>query len=168
MSMVSQTPLSMLLLHHLYHRIPAVKFLTSWKKKSKEFLIHNTNNQKDPNACRHQMKNWFTQMIKSLSKPILPSSDTKGKNVTAILQMERCYKHYWSNKDSQFSSKIKDRTIQSMCAEICKQLLPWYQSQLSLITIAEIIASFTIIVWFGDQQIQPTANLLMAIHMEFL
>lgn len=55
-----------------------------------------------------------------------------------------------------------------MCAEIRKQLLPWYQSQLSLITIAEIIASFTIIVWFGDQQIQPTANLLMAIHMEFL
>lgn len=114
------------------------------------------------------MKNWFTQMIKSLSEPILPSSDTKGKNVTAILQMERCYKHYWSNKDSQFSSKIRDRTIQSMCEEIRKQLLPWYQSQLSLITIAEIIASFTIIVWFGDQQIQPTANLLMAIHMEFL
>ena len=55
-----------------------------------------------------------------------------------------------------------------MCEEIRKQLLPWYQSQLSLITIAEIIASFTIIVWFGDQQIQPTANLLMAIHMEFL
>lgn len=77
MSMVSQRPLSMLLLHHLYHRIPAVNFSLP-EKKSKEFLIHNTNNQKDLNAgirWKIGSHKWLSHCLNQFFLPQTP----KGK-----------------------------------------------------------------------------------------